>query len=94
MSGNIIQALKTFKLDQHHEKIYGDPNELIEAGFPAWFLLPLIKVFESSEGYKYFHKGTIVSELIGISHLSLIYAIADHLGIPPDAGFSNSVPHP
>jgi hypothetical protein len=22
MSGNIIQALKTFELDQHHEKIY------------------------------------------------------------------------
>ena len=86
MSGNIIQALKTFELDQHHEKIYGDPNELIEAGFPAWFLLPLIQVFEPSKGYKYFHKGIPVSELIGISHLSLIYAIADNVGLPPGTG--------
>jgi hypothetical protein len=86
MTGNIIQALKTFELDQHHEKIYSDPNELIEAGFPASFLLPLIRVFESTEGYKYFYNGKVVSEMIGISHLSLIYAIAKHVGVPPETG--------
>jgi hypothetical protein len=86
MSANIIQALQTFELDQHHEKIYVDPNELIEAGFPAFFLLPLIKVFESSDGYKYFRDGKIVNEMIGISHLSLIYAIANHVGVPPGTG--------
>jgi hypothetical protein len=54
-------------LDQNHNRIYADPNELIEAGFPASFLLPLIKAFASSEGHKYFWDGTIVSEMIGIS---------------------------
>lgn len=86
MSGNIIEALQTFELDQHHEKIYVDPNELIEAGFPAFFLLPLIKVFESSNGYQYFRHGKNVNELIGISHQSLIYAIAAHVGVPPGTG--------
>jgi hypothetical protein len=90
MSDNIIRALKTFKLDQHHEKIYDNPNELIEAGFPASFLVPLIKVFESSDGYKYFRKGTIVDEMIGISHLSLIYAIVKHLGLPTDVGSNHT----
>ena len=86
MRGNIIQALQTFELDQHHEKIYVDPNELIDAGFPAAFLLPLLKVFESSDGYQYFRDGKAVTEMIGISHLSLIYAIATHVGVPSGTG--------
>jgi len=88
MSGNIIEALQTFVLDQHHEHIYVDPNELIEAGFPAFFLLPLVKVFETSERYQLFRSGKNVNEMIGISHLSLIYAIAAHVGVPPDTGSS------
>ena len=86
MTCNIIEALKTFDHDQHHEKIYADPNALIDAGFPAFFLRPLIDVFGSSEGYKYFRDGKIVDEMFGISHLSLIYAIAKHIGVPPDTG--------
>ena len=86
MKGDILHALQTFELDQNHGRIYTDPNELIESGFSASFLLPLIKTFESSEGYKYFREGKIVAEMIGISHLSLIYAIADHLGVLPDTG--------
>jgi len=38
MSENLLRALQTFKLDQHHEKIHADPNELIEAGFPGNWL--------------------------------------------------------
>lgn len=86
MSGNIHKAIKVFQLDRHHERIYDDPNELIEAGFPAEFLLPLIRVFTSSEGYKYHRRGTLVDEMIGISHAALVYAIAVHLGIPSDTG--------
>jgi hypothetical protein len=86
MKSEIVRALQTFELDQNHERIYSDPNELIEAGFPASFLLPLIRVFESNGGYKYFRKGKIVAEMIGISHLSIIYGIADHLGVPPETG--------
>jgi len=55
-------------------------------GFPAFFLRPLIDVFESSEGYKYFRDGKIVDEMIGINHLRLIYAIAEHVGVPPNTG--------
>jgi hypothetical protein len=49
-----------------------------------------MRVFESDEGYKYFRNGKIVDEMIGISHLSLIYAIAEHLGVPPghSSGFT------
>jgi hypothetical protein len=86
MRSDIVTALHTFQLDQNHERIYTDPNELVEAGFPASFLLPLMRVFESSEGYKYFRDGKIVDEMIGISHLSFIYAIAEHLGVPPGTG--------
>jgi hypothetical protein len=86
MSGSILTALETFQLDEHHEKIYADPNELIRAGFPASFLLPLIRVFESTDTYKYFCDGKVVDELIGISHLALVCAIADHMGVPPDVG--------
>jgi hypothetical protein len=86
MSGNIMHALKTFELQQSHEMVYTDPNVLIEAGFPAFFLRPLIDVFESSEGYKYFRDGKIVDEMIGISHLRLIYEIAAHVGVPPNTG--------
>jgi hypothetical protein len=86
MRGSILTALETFQLDQHHEKIYADPNELIRAGFPASFLLPLIRVFESTDTYKYFCDGKVVDELIRISHLPLVYAIADHIGVAPDVG--------
>lgn len=86
MSENLLRALQTFKLDQHHEKIYADANELIEAGFPASFLSPLIRCFESGTNYVYHWEGKIVDELIGISHLSLVYAIADYLGVPPETG--------
>jgi hypothetical protein len=86
MSENLLRALQTFKLDQHHEKIYADANELIEAGFPASFLLPLIRCFESGTNYVYHWEGKIVDELIGISHLSLVYAIADYLGVPAEIG--------
>ena len=86
MSENLLRALQTFKLDQHHEKIHADPNELIEAGFPASFLLPLIRCFESGTNYGYHWEGKFVDELIGISHLSLVYAIADYLGVPSETG--------
>jgi hypothetical protein len=86
MRRDIVTALNAFQLDQNHERIYTDPNELVEAGFPASFLLPLMRVFKSSEGYKYFRVGKIADEMIGISHLSLVYAIAEHLGVPPGTG--------
>lgn len=86
MSNDLLKAIRDFKLDQHHEKIYTDPNKLIIEGFPAKFLLPLIRTFQSADGYKYFHQGNIVDEMIGISHPALIYAIADYLGVPPDTG--------
>jgi hypothetical protein len=81
-----MQALHTFDLDQHHEKVYADPNELIDAGFPASFLLPLLKVFASGDGRVFFRNGNPVGEMIGISHLSLVYAVASHLGVPPGTG--------
>ena len=86
MKTKIRNALNTFEIDQHHEKIYDNPNDLIDAGFPAEFLLPLINVFQSSEEYKYFRNGKIVNEMIGISHLSLVYAIAKSFGVPSDVG--------
>jgi hypothetical protein len=88
MTGNIDLAIRSFDLDQSHAKIYADPNELIESGFPASFLLPLIRAFSSSEGYKYLWRGRIVSEIIGISHGALISAIACHVGVPDDSGFT------
>jgi hypothetical protein len=86
MTSNIDLAIRSFDLDQSHTKIYADPNELIEAGFPASFLLPLIRAFASSEGYKHFWRGRIVSEMIGISHRALIAAIARHVGVPDEVG--------
>jgi hypothetical protein len=86
MSGSIIKALETFNLDQHHEKIYADPNELIKAGFPAFFVLPLMRIFDSSDAYKYFTGEKVVEELIGVSHLALVYAIAEAIGVPPEIG--------
>ena len=59
---------------------------LIDAGFSAEFLLPLVRAFHSSDGYRYFRRGELVDEMIGISHLSLVYAIGDRLGVPPDVG--------
>jgi hypothetical protein len=86
MSKGIDEAIRQFDIDQSHSKIYDDPNDLIEMGFPASFLLPLIKVYQSSDDYKYFCRGEIVNELIGISHFAIVAAIANHLGIPPDIG--------
>ena len=86
MSDNVIRAAQTFELDQPHEKIYENPNELIEAGFPGDFLLPLVELFKSSDGYKYFRRGEIVSEMIGIRHIALIYAVARHLDVPSNTG--------
>jgi hypothetical protein len=82
VNDGVIRATQTFELDQHHETIHDNPNELIEAGFPGKFLLPLMEVFESSESYRYFRHGQIVNEMIGIRHSALIYAIARHLGVP------------
>jgi hypothetical protein len=45
-----------------------------------------IRVFESTDTDKYFRDGKIVDKLIGISHLALVYAIADHIGLPRDIG--------
>ena len=86
MNSNILKAIQAFELDHHHEKIFDNPNELIAAGFPASFLLPLINVFRSSDGYQYFRNSKAVDEMIGIRHAALIYAIAEHLGVPPDTG--------
>jgi hypothetical protein len=86
MHDAILRAVQKYELDQNHNKVYDDPNELIEIGFPASFILPLIRVFRSREEYKYFWRGQIVDEMIGISHLSLVYAIAEDFGISSDAG--------
>ena len=86
MDEKVIQALRTFNLNAHHELIYHDPNELIDAGFPASFIFPLIQIFQSSSGYFIHWRGKVVNELIGISHLSLVYAIAHQLGVPTDTG--------
>lgn len=80
------KAVEQFDLNQHHEKIYDDPNILIDAGFSAEFLLPLVRAFHSSDGYQYFRRGELVDEMIGISHMSLVYAIGERLGVPSDAG--------
>jgi hypothetical protein len=82
----ICKALHTFKLDQHYETIYDNPNDLIDAGFPAAFLLPLIIVFQSAEGYRYCCRAKNVDEMIGISHHSLVCAIAESLGVPSGTG--------
>lgn len=86
MDDKILKAIMTFKLDQHHEKIYDNPNDLLLAGFSAAFILPLIRSYESSEGYKYFFRGEVVDEIIGISHTALVYAIGDYLGVPQGTG--------
>jgi len=86
VNNSIVKAIQAFDLDQSHEKIYDDPNILIEAGFPATFILPLICSFHSTDGHKYFRRGKIVDEMIGISHVTLINAIAEYLGVPPDTG--------
>lgn len=81
----ILNAIQEFELDQNHNKIYDNPNKLINVGFPADFLLPLIRVFKSTDG-PYFWRGKIVDEMIGISHLTFIYAIAEYLGVPSHIG--------
>ena len=86
MEDVIIKAVKSFNLKQHHEHIYANPNELIRAGFPASFLLPLIQIFQSTEGYNYFCEGEFVDEMVGISHRSVVYALGKYLGVPADTG--------
>lgn len=86
ITGILLRALQTFNLDQNHRKIYADPNELVEAGFPASFLLPSITCCESDANHIYHWRGKIVDELIGISHFSLVNAIADGLGVAPATG--------
>jgi hypothetical protein len=82
----IIEALRTFNLDEHHELIYDDVNVLIDAGFPASFIFPLIQIFQSSSGYFFHWRGKVVNELIGIRHSSLVYAIAHQLSVPANTG--------
>ncbi len=81
----ILKAIQALDLHQHHETIH-DPNELIDGGFPANFLLPLIRIFDSSGRYQYVRQGRLVEEMIGISHLNLIYAVADYLGVSSEVG--------
>jgi hypothetical protein len=85
MTRNLDEAIRSFDLTPSHRTIY-DPNELIAKGFPGEFLLPLINSFESGDWYKYHSGGEIVDELIGISHGTLVSAIAKHLGVPDDVG--------
>jgi hypothetical protein len=84
-NGAILKAIQALDLHQHHETIH-DPNELIDGGFPATFLLPLISIFDSSGRYQYFRQGLPVQEMIRISHLNLIYAVADYLGVSSEIG--------
>ena len=86
MDDRILKAIMTFKLDQHHEKIYDNPNDLLLAGFPASFIIQLIRSYESSEDYKYFFRGEVVGEIIGISHAALVFAIGDYLGVSQGTG--------
>jgi hypothetical protein len=85
MAINLDQAIRTFDLSSNHRTIY-DPNDLIAEGFPATFLLPLIGVFESDNSYIYYLRGKIVEQMIGVSHVALVSAIAKHLGLPDDIG--------
>ncbi len=80
------RAVKQFNLGESHRKIYVDLNELIKAGFSAEFLLPLIETFHSSASDVYYCRGEFIAEMIGISHLSLIYAIGRRLGVPENTG--------
>ncbi len=84
--GAFRRVVKQFDLGKNHRTIYEDPNELIKAGFSAEFLLPLIGTFRSSASYVYYCRGEIIAEMIGISHLSLVYAIGRRLGVPEDTG--------
>ncbi len=84
-SSSVFKAIQALDLHQHHETIH-DPNELIDTGFPAIFLLPLISIYDSSGRYQYFRCGTPVQEIIGISHLDLIYAFAKYLGVSSEVG--------
>ena len=82
----MIEAIRKAIEILDHNKVYHDPNILIEQGFEAEFVLPLIQLFKSSPDYVYFCKGDIVDELIGVSHARLIYAIADYLKISKKVG--------
>ncbi len=79
IKNSIVVAVNDFELEQHHELIYDNPNILISKGFPAFFLLPLLKIFESSNNYVFHRNGILVEEMIGISHFDLVMAIADIL---------------
>lgn len=81
-----IEAIRNAIKNVNHNEVYHDPNILINQGFTAEFILPLVQVFKSTPDYVYFYKMEPVQELIGVSHLHLIYAIADYLKIPKDVG--------
>jgi hypothetical protein len=81
----ILKAISALDLHQHHETIH-EPNDLTAFGLPAHFLSPLISVYDSSGRYQYLRCGIPVQEIIGISHLDLIYALADYLGVPSEIG--------
>ncbi|MBU1647766.1 MAG: hypothetical protein KJ846_06745 [Proteobacteria bacterium] len=82
----MIEAIRNAIKNVNHNKVYPDPNVLIKQGFDAEFILPLIEVFKSTPDYVYVYEMELVQELIGVSHLRLIYAIADHLKIPKGVG--------
>ena len=82
MTRNLDQAIRSFDLTLNHRTIYDDPNELIAKGFPAEFLLPLINTFKSGDWYKYYWRGELVDEMIGIGHGALVSAIASILVSP------------
>jgi hypothetical protein len=78
----ILSALSNFDLDEpSHRLIYTEPNELIEMGFPPEFIHDLIKVHEGSQSYIYHFKKKPVSKLVGIAYTSLIWAIAEEIGV-------------
>jgi len=76
-----LLALSNFDIDEvSHSLIYTEPNELVEMGFPAEFIHDLFTVHESSSRYIYQFEGKPVSKLVGITHASLIWAIAKEIG--------------
>ena len=76
----ILSALPNLDMDGWHDRVYTEPNDLVAMGFPAEFILQLVRGHESSPGRVYVFKGKIVGELVGIAHTSLIWAIAEEIG--------------
>lgn len=50
----VLKAIQHFHLHLHHETIHDNPNELVDARFPADFLQPLITVFKSTKNTNIF----------------------------------------